>query len=114
VRNAARLLAGLGLSALAFALFFRHLDVGRVAASLEGASVPLLLVTIVFGYVAHLSLRALRWRTMLDPLKPRIAFYHLFSTTAIGYAVSCLTPGGSARSQGRCCSRGGRASRPPA
>jgi uncharacterized membrane protein YbhN (UPF0104 family) len=30
---------------------------------------------------------------MLDPLKPRISFYNLFSTTAVGYAVSCLTPG---------------------
>ena len=30
---------------------------------------------------------------MLAPLKERLSFYNLFSTTAIGYAISWLTPG---------------------
>ena len=93
MKTAARILAGLALSAVAFYLFFRNLDWSKVAASLEGASVPLLAVSIVIGYFGHLSLRARRWQTMLDPLKQRISFYNLFSTTAVGYAVSCLTPG---------------------
>ena len=64
-----------------------------VAATLADASLPLLSASIVIGYFGHLSFRARRWKTMLDPLKEHVSFYNLFSTTAIGYAISWLTPG---------------------
>lgn len=88
---------GLALSALTLYLFMRNLDVERVRAGLMQANWPLLLAAILLGYFGHLSLRAFRWGLMLQPLKPkgaeRLSFYNLFSTTAIGYAVSWLTPG---------------------
>jgi len=93
LKTIAKVLAGLALSALAFYLFFRNLDFGKVASSLADASLPLLFASIVIGYFGHLSLRARRWGTMLEPLKRRVSFYNLFSTTAIGYAISWLTPG---------------------
>ena len=93
MKTIAKVLVGLALSALTFYLFLRNLDFGKVAATLADASLPLLSASIVIGYFGHLSLRARRWKTMLDPLKEHVSFYNLFSTTAIGYAISWLTPG---------------------
>ena len=85
--------AGLAISALTLYLFVRTVDPATVAASLREASWPLLLASIAIGYFGHLSLRARRWGTMLAPLKADVGYYNLFSTTAIGYAISWLTPG---------------------
>jgi uncharacterized protein (TIRG00374 family) len=93
MKTAAKVSVGIGISALTLYLFLRNLDFAAVAASLARASVPLLLVAIAIGYFGHLTLRSLRWATMLAPLKARVGFYNLFSTTAIGYAISWLTPG---------------------
>lgn len=88
---------GLVLSALTLFLFFRNLELEQVRAGLAHAHWGLLLAAILLGYFGHLSLRSLRWSLMLQPLrepgKGRFSFYNLFSTTAIGYAVSWLTPG---------------------
>jgi|SRR6516225_6582503 uncharacterized membrane protein YbhN (UPF0104 family) len=93
MKTATKVSAGLAISALTLFLFVRNLDAAKVAASLASASVPLLLVSIAIGYFGHLSLRAWRWGTMLAPLKESVGFYDRFSTTAIGYAISWLTPG---------------------
>lgn len=84
--------AGLGLSALFLYLFLRGLDLREVARSLGRANVGLLLVAIGLGYFGHLITRCWRWASMLRPLKARISFYNMFSTTAIGYAFSWLVP----------------------
>lgn len=84
---------GLALSAIAFWLFLRNLDFARVLVSLTSANVPLLAASIAIGYFGHMALRARRWATMLSPIQSPIPFYDLFSTTAIGYAVSGLMPG---------------------
>src|SRR6476620_4329012 len=88
-----KVVVGLSLSVLTFYLFVRNLDFEKVRAGLAAANLPLLGVAILVGYFGHLALRSRRWATMLAPLKTRISFYNLFSTTAIGYAVSWLTPG---------------------
>lgn len=93
MKSLLKVLAGLALSALTFWLFLRNLDLVKVREGLEGANLPLLVLAIVVGYFGHLGLRARRWATMLRPLKRDVAFYNLFSTTAIGYAVSWLAPG---------------------
>lgn len=88
-----KLVLGLALSALTLFLFLHNLDLGKVREGLAGASPLLLVLALVTGYFGHLAIRSLRWATMLAPLKARISFYNLFSTTAIGYAVSWLAPG---------------------
>jgi len=93
VKTLGKVLVGLALSALTLYLFLKNLDLVKVGEGLAGASVPLLVTSILIGYFGHLSLRARRWATMLQPMKSRISFYNLFSTTAIGYALSALTPG---------------------
>src|SRR5436309_11388042 len=87
-----KVLVGLALSALTLYLFVRNLDFVKVGATLAGASVPLLVLAILVGYFGHLATRSWRWATMLRPLKARVSFYNLFSTTAIGYAISWLVP----------------------
>lgn len=93
MKSLVKIMVGLALSALTLYLFFRNLDLAKVRAGLAGASIPLTLLSILVGYFGHLSLRSLRLRTMLHPIKAKVSFYNLFSTTAIGYAVSWLTPG---------------------
>ena len=93
MKTLAKVVVGLALSALTLWLFLRNLDPLKVREGLSGASLPLLVASIVVGYFGHLSLRSMRWATMLRPLKAHVSFYNLFSTTAIGYAISWLTPG---------------------
>src|SRR5436309_8936008 len=92
MKTLVKILAGLGLSVLTLYLFIRNLELEKVGATLASASVPLLLLAILVGYFGHLSTRSWRWATMLRPLKERVSFYNLFSTTAIGYAISWLVP----------------------
>lgn len=68
-------------------LFGRKLELGRVVEHVRSARIGWLAVAIGFQ-MAHLTLRCLRWRILLAPMKRRIGFYNLFSTTAIGYLVS--------------------------
>lgn len=93
MKTATKISVGLAISALTLYLFLRTIDPAKVATSLAHASWPLLAASIAIGYFGHLSLRARRWGTMLEPLRARVSFYNLFSTTAIGYAISWLTPG---------------------
>lgn len=96
MKTALKVGVGLALSALTFYFFLGNLDLERVRAGLAHANWPVLLAAIFLGYFGHLTLRSLRWGLMLQPLKKnagRLSFYNLFSTTAIGYAVSWLTPG---------------------
>ena len=92
MRTPLKLLIGLGLSALFLYLFLRDLDLHEVWRSLRGANLGLVLVAIVIGYFGHLATRCWRWASMLRPLKTRISFYNMFSTTAIGYVLSWLVP----------------------
>lgn len=79
------------VAALFLFLFFRNLDLREVASHARRAS-PGWLVIAVAMQGGHLWLRCLRWRLLLSPLKPRIGFYNLFSTTAIGYLVTMVFP----------------------
>jgi hypothetical protein len=88
-----RILVGAALSALTLYFFFRNLDVAKVAEGISAANPALLALAVAIGYFGHLAVRARRWATMLAPLKEKVSFYNLYSTTAIGYAVSWLMPG---------------------
>ena len=84
---------GAALSVLTLWLFLRNLNFDEVWKGIAAANMPLLLLAIVVGYFGGLAVRSLRWRVMLEPLKARVSFYNLCSTTGIGYAVSWLAPG---------------------
>ncbi len=68
-------------------LFFWKLDARQVLRHAVEAQ-PAWLVLALALQALHLILRSLRWRILLAPMKRRIGFYNLFSTTAIGYLIS--------------------------
>src|SRR5262245_7471450 len=68
-------------------LFFRKLELGLVLEHMKQARPEWLAMAVLFQLV-HLTLRSLRWRNLLTPMKERIGFYNLFATTAIGYLLS--------------------------
>jgi len=68
-------------------LFFWKLDARQVLRH-AGEAEPAWLMVALALQVLHLILRSLRWRILLAPMKRRIGFYNLFTTTAIGYLIS--------------------------
>lgn len=74
----------------AFLIYFRH-DLVAAVAEIRNAFLPLMLLSMVLQ-VVHLLVRALRWRLLLTPVKQKVSFYNLFSTTAIGYTATILFP----------------------
>ncbi len=79
------------VAALLLWLFSRQLDFWRVLGHIREAN-PFWLSAAVALQGLHVLLRCQRWRLLLTPMKPRIGFYNLFSTTSIGYMVSMILP----------------------
>jgi hypothetical protein len=45
-------------------------------------------ITVFLGHV----IRALRWKVILNSVKPNTSFKHLFGALMVGYGVNCVTP----------------------
>lgn len=50
-------------------------------------------LTFIMAFVSH-YIRSIRWRIYTNPLKPKIPYFNLFSSTMIGYAINNITPRG--------------------
>jgi len=73
--------------------FFRGIDRGKLADSLENVGAGWWLLILAAGIqVVHCLLRAARWRILLGPLKKDVGYYNLISTISIGYMVTMLGP----------------------
>ena len=72
------------------ALFFRNVDLWRVAADIVRAR-PEWLALSLATMVLNLAIRAFRWRYLLDPLGPT-SFGEAFRATAVGFAASSILP----------------------
>ena len=68
---------------------FRGVSLSQLASHLKEASWPLVGVAMLL-VIGHLALRSLRWRTLLDPVRPRLPFDALMSATTVGYMASLL------------------------
>jgi uncharacterized protein (TIRG00374 family) len=79
--------AGLGL----LALFLRKTDLGELEQACRSAD-PALLGLAVAAVLASCLFRALRWRSLLKPIKST-RLKHVFSAMMVGYTVSNLVPG---------------------
>jgi glycosyltransferase 2 family protein len=87
MKRALRVIVSFVAAAAFLGLFFWKLDARDVLHHMAGAD-PAWLGAAVLLQGVHLVLRSLRWRILLAPMKRRIGFYNLFSTTAIGYLLS--------------------------
>jgi hypothetical protein len=82
-------LSGPLLAAFFLWLAFRGVRLEQLAAHLRGASWTLVGLSMV-SVLVHLALRSLRWRTLLDPVRPRLPFDALMSAVVVGYMASLL------------------------
>ncbi len=89
VKHLVALLITVALVAI-FLYYFRN-DLGPAMHEIRGAFLPMMLLSVALQ-VLHLLVRAVRWRLLLAPVKPKVSFYNLFSTTAIGYTATILFP----------------------
>jgi glycosyltransferase 2 family protein len=87
LRRGLRILLSFLLAATFLGLFAWKLDFAKILDHIGDAQ-PLWLGAAVLFQGLHLTLRSLRWRKLLAPMKPNVGFYNLFATTAIGYLVS--------------------------
>lgn len=86
-----RFALGAALGAFFLWLALRHVDLGQVAGTLRGVSLP------IFGlfclmHLVSLGLRAVRWSLLVRPLAA-IPARRLLSPLAIGFMVNFLLPG---------------------
>lgn len=78
-------------TALFLYLAFRNTNLPDLYLSLSGANYWWLLVMFACLIVSHL-LRALRWRYLLEPIKPGIGLRNLFSGVMVGYMMNNVLP----------------------
>src|SRR6266404_4144879 len=72
------------------ALFFRNVDLWRVAADIVRARPEWLALSLATMFL-NLAIRAFRWRYLLEPLGPT-SFGESFRATAVGFAASSVLP----------------------
>lgn len=86
-----RAVAGLGLSGLFLYLAFRRTSFDDLFAAVRSANYWWLIPVFAILMASHV-VRAVRWRLLLDPIKPRIGFRNLFSGVMIGYMMNNVLP----------------------
>lgn len=82
---------GLSVSVLLLWWVFRGEDLGAIGAEVAAAD-PWWLTGAVFVATAGYLLRAMRWRVLLTPLRPRTGLGARFAATTIGFMVNNLLP----------------------
>ncbi len=83
---------GLALGLLALYLAARAIDFDRLAEVLGQVRLPLVLLTLLSSLVTPV-LKAVRWRWLFRPERPRLALIRLASLVIIGQAVNFMIPG---------------------
>ena len=81
---------GIGLSAILLALFIITIDVGDMVSALAGANY-IYLIPAILAYQVSVLFRSIRWRMLLDHMKPTTA-RRLFPVVTIGYMANNLLP----------------------
>ncbi|HEX3865628.1 MAG TPA: lysylphosphatidylglycerol synthase transmembrane domain-containing protein [Gemmatimonadaceae bacterium] len=82
---------GIAISIVCLYFAFRHVDLANAVERAERANYWLLLLGAACA-TGMFPLRARRWRTILDPVAPRLPFGVLWRSTAIGMMVNNVVP----------------------
>lgn len=91
MRHGVRGAIGIAVSALLLWYAFRDIDIAQVVAALRGSDLLLWALCTVASQLIF-PLRARRWRTLLDPVAPRLPFGPLWRATAIGMMGNNVLP----------------------
>ncbi len=82
---------GIVLSAACLYFAFKDIDVADVMGHVRRANVGLLILSAIVATLIF-PVRARRWRPILDPIAPNLAFGVLWRPTAIGMMVNNVVP----------------------
>ncbi len=91
MRLGARGAIGIAVSALLLWYALKGIDVAQVVTALRGSNVLLWALCTIASQLIF-PLRARRWRTILDPVAPRLPFGPLWRATAIGMMGNNVLP----------------------
>lgn len=83
---------GLILAALLLYWVFHDKDPAALASAVERASILGLTAGALLNF-GHNHFRVLRWRWLLDPVQPGVAYRPMFSAVVLGYMTTWLIPG---------------------
>jgi uncharacterized protein (TIRG00374 family) len=86
-----RTVLGIAISIAFLYYAFRNLDLSRALATARDANYWLLILSAAVA-TCMFPLRARRWRTILDPVAPKLPFGPLWRSTAIGVMVTNVIP----------------------
>jgi uncharacterized protein (TIRG00374 family) len=90
MRSRVRTIAVVSVALALVALFLYNVDLWGVLAAIAAARPQWLAVSLTTMFV-NLSIRALRWKYLLEPLAPT-TFASAFRATAVGFAASAVLP----------------------
>ncbi len=91
LKGVLRLVLSLVLSLLFLYLAFRNTSLDELLAALEGVNYWWLVLMFIILLISH-AFRSLRWRYLLNPIKPGIGFRNLFSAVMVGYMMNNVLP----------------------
>ncbi len=74
-------------------LYFAFYDVNfsDVISIVSGANILWVIIFIIIAFLGH-YFRALRWKYILNSVKPDTSIKNLFGALMVGYGVNCVTP----------------------
>jgi uncharacterized protein (TIRG00374 family) len=70
---------------------FHGVDFGEVLSIVSHADLNWVIIFILITFLGH-YLRALRWKFILNSVKPDTSMTNLFGALMVGYGVNCVTP----------------------
>ncbi len=91
MRGVLKLLVSLFLTVFFLYLAFRRTSFDEIIVSVRQANYWWLFTMMLVLMVSHVF-RAIRWRYLLDPIKPNIGLRNLFSAVMVGYMMNNVLP----------------------
>jgi uncharacterized protein (TIRG00374 family) len=91
LRGLFNFLLSIGLAVLFLFLAFRGVDFSKVMEHVSDASIFWMIVFTATVLLGHF-IRTIRWKIILQSVKPDVKLKNLFGALMIGYGVNCVTP----------------------
>jgi glycosyltransferase 2 family protein len=91
LRGIINYIISIGLTIVFLYIAFHNVNFGDVLEIVSGASLIWIGVFIIGNFAGH-YVRALRWKVILNSVKPDAKMKNLFGSLMIGYGVNCVTP----------------------
>jgi glycosyltransferase 2 family protein len=91
LRGIINYIISIGLTVVFLYVAFHDVNFGDVMELVSGASIFWIVIFIIGNLTGH-YVRALRWKVILNSVKPDAKMKNLFGSLMIGYGVNCVTP----------------------